>query len=135
VEVEEFASEAGLGSFFRGGEFPLGEGNAAFLGDDFDGFWKADIFNFADEAEDISGGLAAEAVVELFDGLNAEGAGFFLVKRAEAGVPLGTRFAQADVALDDPDDVGLLLYGLGEVGHGGSIHEDKAGGHCAHLCK
>jgi hypothetical protein len=31
---------------------------------------------------------------------------------------LRTRFAQTDVALDHLDDVGLLLYGLGEVGHG-----------------
>ena len=36
-------------------------------------------------------------------------------------------FAQADVALDHLDDVGLLLDGLGEVGHGVCI-EDKAPG-------
>jgi hypothetical protein len=30
-------------------------------------------------------------------------------------------FAQADVAFDDLDDIGLLLDGLGEVGHGGCI--------------
>ena len=37
----------------------------------------------------------------------------------EAGVVLRAGFAQADVALDDLDDIGLLLDGLGEVGHGG----------------
>jgi hypothetical protein len=36
--------------------------------------------------------------------------------------------AQADVALDDLDDIGLLLDGLGEVGHAGAVLEDKAGG-------
>ena len=44
---------------------------------------------------------------------------------AEAGVVLRAGFAQADVALDHLDDVGLLLDGLGEVGHGVCI-EDTA---------
>jgi hypothetical protein len=39
-------------------------------------------------------------------------------------------FAQADVGLDNFDDVGLLLDGLGEVGHGrilaGYTFENKA---------
>jgi hypothetical protein len=50
------------------------------------------------------------------------------VKRAEAGVVLRARFAQTDVALDDLDDVSLLLNGLGEVGHGEVLYEDTAGG-------
>jgi len=40
------------------------------------------------------------------------------VKRAEARVVLRAGFAQADVAANDFDDVGLLFYGLGEIGHG-----------------
>ena len=36
---------------------------------------------------------------------------------AEAGVILGSGFAEADVAADYFDDVGLLLYGLGKIGH------------------
>jgi len=31
---------------------------------------------------------------------------------------LGSGFAEADVAADDFDDIGLLFDGLGEVGHG-----------------
>ena len=56
------------------------------------------------------------------------------MERAKTGVPFRAGLAQADVALNDPDDIGLLLYGLGEVGHEFSV-EDKAVGYCAHLCK
>ena len=47
------------------------------------------------------------------------------MKRAKSGVIRRPRLAQADIPLDHLDDVGLLLDGLGEVGHGGCI-EDKA---------
>ena len=87
--------------------------------DDADGLRETDVLNFADEAEDVAGGLAAEAVIELADGMDGEGRGLFFVKGAKAGVVLRAGFAQADVALDDLDDIGLLLDGLGEVGHGG----------------
>ncbi len=127
VEFEELGTQAGSGGFFRRGELALGQGDAAFLGDDADGLREADVLDFADEAEDVAGGLAAEAVVELAHGVDGEGGGFFLVEGAEAGVVLRAGFAQADVALDDLDDVGLLLDGLGEVGHGRVSLEDKAG--------
>ena len=117
MEFEQLAAKTGAGGFFRGGEFALGEGDAAFAGDDADGFGEADVFNFADEAEDVARDSAAETVVELADGVDGEGGGFFFVEGAEAGVVLRAGFAQADVSLDHLDDVGLLLDGLGEVGH------------------
>ena len=54
------------------------------VADDADGFREGDVFNFADEAEHVSRGLASEAVVELADGVDGEGGGLFLVERAEA---------------------------------------------------
>jgi hypothetical protein len=48
------------------------------------------------------------------------------MKRAKSGVIRGARFAQADIPLDDLYDVGLLLDGLGEVGHEVGCIEDKA---------
>jgi hypothetical protein len=110
----------GFGGFFGGVEFAFGERNAAFLGDGSDGFREGEVLYLADKAEDISGLAAAEAVVELAAGVDGEGWGFFFVEGAEAGVVLRAGFAQADVAADDFDDVGLLLDGLGEVGHVGT---------------
>ncbi len=66
-------------------------------------------------------------MVELAHRVDGERRRLFLVEGAEAGVVLRPRLAQADVALDHLDDVGLLLDGLGEVAHGVCI-EDKAGG-------
>ena len=67
------------------------------------------------KAENVARGLAAEAVVELAHRVDGERWRFFLVKGTEPGVVLGAGFAQANVAFDHLDDVGLLLYGLGEV--------------------
>ncbi len=52
-------------------------------------------------------------------GVDREGAGFFFVEGAEAGVVLGAGFAELEVVTDDADDVGLAFYELSEViGHG-----------------
>ncbi len=59
--------------------------------------------------------MAAEAVEVAVVGVDGEAAGLFFVEGAEAGVVLGSGFAQLDVVADDADDVGLLLYELGEV--------------------
>ena len=40
------------------------------------------------------------------------------MKWAEAGIILSTGLAQTDVSADDLNDVGLLLDGLGKIGHG-----------------
>jgi len=63
--------------------------------------------------------MAAEAVVELPHRMNRERRRLLLVEGAKAGVVLRSRLAQADVALDHLDDVGLLFDGLGKVAHGG----------------
>jgi len=125
VEIEKLATEAGAGGLLRRGVFAFGEGDAALLRDDADGLREAHVLNFADEAEDVPRCLAAEAVIELADGMDGKGGGLLFVKGTEAGVVLRAGLAEADVALDDLDDIGLLLDGLGEVGHGGCI-EDKA---------
>ena len=115
VEFEEFGALAGSGGFFGGRELAFGEGNADLLSNDADGFGEADVLDFGDEAEDVARGLAAEAVVELADGVDGEGGRLFLVEGAETGVVLRAGLAQADVSLDHLYDVGLLLDGLGEV--------------------
>ncbi len=119
VDVDELAAEAGFAGFFGGGEFALGEGDAALGGDCADGLGEADVFELLDEGEDVAFFMAAEAVEVAVAGVDGEAAGFFFVEGAEAGVVLGTGFAELDVVADDADDVGLLLYELGEViGHG-----------------
>ncbi len=87
----------------------------ALLRHDFDRFGKADILDLLHEGENISALVAAEAMVELAHRMHGEGRGLFLVKRAQSGVVLPSGFLQRDVSADDPDDVRLLLYELGEV--------------------
>ena len=108
---------ASLG-FFGGAELALGEGDAAFGGDDADGLGEADVLHLHDEGEDVALFVAAEAVEVAVGGVDGEAAGFFFVEGAEAGVVLGSGFAEFEVVADDADDVGLLLDELGEViGH------------------
>src|ERR1700729_3100746 len=113
MQIEEFAALAGFRGFFGAVVLPFGQRDAAFLGYDADRLGEACILYLADKAEDIAGLAAAKAVVELAAGVDVEGGRLFLVERAEAAVVLGAGFAQADVAADDFDDVGLLLDGLG----------------------
>ena len=96
----------------------LGSGMPHFGGDDADGFGEADVLHLHDEGEDVAFFVAAEAVEVAVGGVDGEGAGFFLVEGAEAGVVLRAGFAELEVVADDADDVGLLFDGLGEViGH------------------
>jgi hypothetical protein len=118
VDVEELATEAGFVSFLGGAELPLGEGDAALGGDDADGLGEADVLHLHDEGEDVALFVAAETVEVAVGRVDGEGAGLFFVEGAEAGVVLGSGFAELEVVADDPDDVGLLLDELGEViGH------------------
>ncbi len=121
VQFEQLAALAGFGGFFGRGELALGQRDAGLLRDDAHGFREADVLNFLHEAEDVAGDLAAEAVVELAHRVDGEGGRFFLVEGAEAGIVLRAGFAQADVALDHLDDVGVLFGELREVGHGWSV--------------
>ena len=89
MQFEQLAALAAFGGFFRGGEFALGQRDAALHGDDLDGFGKADIFDLPDEGEDVSrcvgnrssGRTGGAACTE------KEG-GFLFVEGAEAGVVL-----------------------------------------------
>ena len=118
MQIEELAAQAGFGGFFGGIELAFGQRNAAFLGYCADRFREAKVLYLTDKAEDISGLPAAKAVVKLASGVDGKGGRLLFVEGAQAGVILRPGFAQADVAADDFDDVGLLLDGLGEVGHG-----------------
>ena len=105
-------------SLLGGAELAFWEGDAALGGDCADGLREADVFELLDEGEDVACFLTAEAVVVAIDDVDGEAAGFFFVEGAEAGVVLGSGLAELDVVADDADDVGLLLYELGEViGH------------------
>ncbi len=113
VDVDELAAEAGFAGFFGRAELALGEGDAALGGDDADGLGEADVFHLHDEGEDVALFVAAEAVEVAVGGVDGEGAGFFFVEGAEAGVVLGSGFAQLDVVADDADDVGLVALRVG----------------------
>jgi hypothetical protein len=129
VKLDEPAALTVLGGFFGRGEIAFGKRDAALLRDDFDGFRKADVFDLLDEGEDVSGLTATEAVKELAGGVNGERGRFFAVEGAEAAVVLGSGFFQTHIFADDFDDIGLLLDGLGEVGH--SEQSIRNGAQCA----
>ncbi len=131
VQLQELCSHPRLGSLFRRGELALGQRNAALLRHNPHRLGEADVLDLGHKAEHVARSLAAEAVVELAHRMNGERRRLFLVEGAEAGVVLRPRLAQADVALDHLDDVGLLLDGLGEVEHGLVCIEDKARGRSA----
>src|SRR5215471_6804738 len=60
--------------------------------------------------------------------MHREGWCFLFVKRAQAGVVLGSRFFQANVVAHNPDDVCLLLQGLCEIGSQSHEVECRASG-------
>ena len=115
MQLEQFAPLPVLLRLFRGGEFPLGQGDAAFLGHDFYRFRKAGILNLLHKGEDISRLIATETMVELAHRVHGKGRRFLPVKRTKAGIVLRSGFLQRDVFADDPDNVRLLLYELGKV--------------------
>jgi hypothetical protein len=114
VKGKELASVAVFLGFFGRRKFALGQRDAAFLGNNFDGFGKANFFKLLHEGEDVSRFPAAEAMKELA-GVDGKGGSLFAVERAEASEALRARFLQRDVAADNLDDVGLLLHELGKV--------------------
>ncbi len=69
-----------------------GDGNTAFLRNDANGFWKSHLFHFHNEFEDVAADLAAEAVIDLLDGMHREGRRFLRVKGAESGEVLAALF-------------------------------------------
>ena len=115
MQVEQLAPLATLLGLLRRGKFPLGQGDAALLGDDFYGLGKADVLDLLHEGENIAPLVATEAMVELAHRMHGEGWGLLPVKGTKTGVVLRSGFLEGDVFADDPDNVGLLLYELGEV--------------------
>ena len=127
VEVEQLTANTGLTGFRGRVELTLGKGDAALLRDGADGLGEALVLKLHDKGKDIALLVAAEAVEVAVRGVDGEGAGLFLVKRAQAGEVLRAGLTQADVLADDLDDVGLRFDELGEVvGHG--EHQCRAQG-------
>ena len=88
-------------------------GNPAFLRDEFHGLRKLALLHVHHEVVDVAALAAAEAVEDLFDRRNRERGGFFLMKRTKAAVVF-TGLLQSDVFANDPHNVGLLFYSLGD---------------------
>ena len=79
-------------------------GEAAVSGQGFDCLGEFLVIKIHHKTQGISGGATAEAVIELFLRLYAEGGRFFLVKGA-AGRVIFAGFAQLDAFVDDVDDI------------------------------
>jgi hypothetical protein len=91
-------------------------------GEVLDGLRKVDVLVVHDEAEGVAAGAAAEAVVELLLGIDAEGGGLFVVEGAARAVVLAG-FLELHAPVDDVDDVDAIEQvideGLGyAAGHG-----------------
>ncbi len=71
-------------------------------------------FVFHQEADRVAAGAAAEAVVELLVGVDAEGGAFLVVEGAERGVVLA-RFAQVHAGIDHVDDIDALEQVIDEL--------------------
>ena len=65
MQFQEFHPLARFGRLLWGREFPFRQRNSAFLRHNPHRLGKADVLNFADEAEDVARRLAAKAVIEL----------------------------------------------------------------------
>ena len=75
----------GFFGFLGGGIAGFGQRDAQLLRDQADGFREGDVLDLLDEAEDVSGNAAAEAVIELARGVDGERRRFLAVEGAEAG--------------------------------------------------
>ena len=91
----------------------LRDGDAAFFGDGAHRFREVGFVHLHQEFENVAAGAAAEAVVDLLDGVDREGRRFLGMKWAEADEILAALF-QAHVFADHADDVRLLFDAIGE---------------------
>jgi hypothetical protein len=89
------------------------DGDAAFFGDNANGFGERALFHLHDELEDVAADVAAEAMIDLAQWMDVEGRRFFGVERAESAKILPS-LLQLDVFADDADDVRLLLDAIRE---------------------
>src|SRR6185437_11940302 len=106
---------------FRRRKLPLWQRNPSLLRHHPNRLGKRHILNLAYKREHVARNPAAKAMEELPHGMHRKRRRFFLVKWTQAGIVLRPGLAQPDVSLDDFDDIDLLLYGLGKIGHGGLV--------------
>ena len=88
-------------------------GDAAFFGHRAHRLREIALVHLHHELENVAAGAAAEAVVDLLDGMDGERRRLFGVKWAQAGEILAALF-QAHVFADHADDVRLLFDAIGE---------------------
>ena len=115
VDFEQDSAQPGFLRLDRTAVIDFGQRDAQLLGDGSYGFWKSDVFNLLNEAEDVTGSPATEAVIELFAGVDIKRRGFFAVKGAKPGVILRPRFLQPDIVAYDADNIRLLLERVREI--------------------
>jgi len=115
VNVEQLPAETGFFGFSGRGVAGFGQRDAELLRYQTDGFGESDVFDLLDEAEDVAGNTATEAMIELARGVDGEGCGLLAVEGAKARIVLRSRLFQLDVVADDADDVRLLFDRVREI--------------------
>ncbi|MNS30565.1 hypothetical protein D3C72_626010 [compost metagenome] len=93
--------------------FP-GDFHSGRFGQVFDSLDEIQVVVVHDEAQGIAASAAAEAVIELFVGADAEGRSFLFVKRAAGGVVLAG-FFHLQARADHIDDVGAVQKVVNEA--------------------
>ena len=102
-----------LPGFATGAAFLAGHFHAGALGQILDGLGKVQAVVVHDEAKGIATCAAAEAVIELLVGADAERGGFFLVEWAAGGVVL-SGFFQLNTRTHHFDDIGAVEQVINE---------------------
>jgi len=96
-----------LPRFVRAAAFFAGDFHASGFGQVLDSLGEIQVVVVHEKAEGIAAGAAAEAVIELLVGADAERRGFLFVERAAGGVVLAGLF-QLHARADHVDDVGAV---------------------------
>src|SRR5581483_8464117 len=102
----------------------LGERHAELLGNSAHRLGEGDVLNLLHEAEDVAGGAAAKAVIELARGMHRERRRFFAMEWAKTGEVLSAGALELYVISDDANNVRLLLEGVRKItgiGHYGVL--------------
>ena len=129
MDIEQRHAQLGFARLLRARELDLGQGHAELVRDQADCLGEGDVFDLLHEGEDVTGDAASEAVKELAGGVDGERRRLLVMKGTEAGEVLRARLFEFDVVADDPNDVGLLLERVFEVGrgHGAKVYCGMAG--------
>ena len=115
MDVEQLSAQPGFLGLAGRGVTRLGQRNAQLLRDEADGFGESNVFDFLDEAENVAGDAASEAMIELARGVDGERWRLLTMEWAESGIVLRAGLLQLDVVADDADDVRLLLDRVREI--------------------